>query len=64
MKTLITISRTTGQKCYYDGHGFSLVPDHARPMSEERALVLASLLSVEYMQPVCMVDVADKVTVV
>ena len=31
--TLTTVSKTTGQTCYFDGYGFALLPENARRYS-------------------------------
>lgn len=34
--TLTTISKTTGDLCYFDGYGFSLLPENAKIYSDYR----------------------------
>mgnify|MGYP001590907710 FL=1 len=53
MKILTTISKTTGQTCYYDGIRFALLREYAYEFENEKAAAMkAETLTTEYMQPV------------
>lgn len=47
-KILTANSIKTGEKCYYDGHGFSLRPENAVYMAASRAQYLSELIGELY----------------
>lgn len=61
-KILTAKSIKTGEKCYYDGHGFSLRPENAVYMAESRAEYLCEVIGELHSIPISIEDAPVKNT--